>query len=78
MVKDCIISCYNHPTQGDYNIEALIFNMAAARFLDVFEVETKKIKENAITLIITCLGDYSTIFTSPLVNNNLLLNSFVV
>ena len=32
---------------------ALIFKMAAARFLDVFEEESNKIKENAISLIIT-------------------------
>ena len=32
---------------------ALIFKMAAARFLDVFKEETSKMKENAVALIIT-------------------------
>ena len=49
-----IASCYNHPTQGDYNTEALIFKMAAAQFLDAFEEETHQVKENAVALIITC------------------------
>ena len=38
---------------SDYNTEGLIFKMAAARFLDVAEEETNKMKENAIALIIT-------------------------
>ena len=33
--------------------EALIFEMTAARFLDVFEEETNKMKENTVALIIT-------------------------
>ena len=41
------------PTRGDYNTEALIFKMDTARFLDVVEEETKKMKENAVALIIT-------------------------
>ena len=52
-VGDYIISCYNHLARGDYNTEALIFKMATARFLDVLEKETNKMKENAIALIIT-------------------------
>ena len=40
--------------RGDYNTEAVIFKMAAARFLDVSEEETSKMKENAVALIITC------------------------
>ena len=44
---------YNHAARGDYNTEALIFNVAAARFLDVSEEKTKKVKENAVALIIT-------------------------
>ena len=47
------ISCCNHPARGDYNTEALIFKMAAARFLNVFEEETNKLKENAVALINT-------------------------
>ena len=47
------MSCYNHLARGDHNTEALIFKMAAARFLDVFEDETNKMKENGIALIIT-------------------------
>ena len=47
LVEDYIISCYNHPAQGKYNIET------AVRFLDVFEEETNKMKENTIALIIT-------------------------
>ena len=53
LVEDCVISCYNHPAQGDYNIEALIFKMAAVRFLDFFKEEISKMKENAVALIIT-------------------------
>ena len=34
----------NHPAQGDYNTEALIFKMVAARFRDIFEEETNKMK----------------------------------
>ena len=51
LVEDCVISCY-HPARG-CNTEALIFKMAAARFLDVFEEETNKMKENAVALIIS-------------------------
>ena len=50
LVEDCIISCYNHPAQGYYNTEALIFKMDTTWFLDVFEEETNKMKENAILL----------------------------
>ena len=41
------------PREVIYNTEALIFKMAAARFLDEFEEETSKMKENAVALIIT-------------------------
>ena len=44
---------YNHPTRGDYNTEALIFKMAASRFLDVCTETTSEMKENAVALIIT-------------------------
>ena len=44
---------YNHLARGDYNTEALIFKMAAARFLGVFTEKTSKMKENAVALIIT-------------------------
>ena len=47
------LSRYNHPARGDYNTEAHIFKMAAARFLHVSEEQTKKMKENAVALIIT-------------------------
>ena len=50
LVKDCIISCYNHPTQGDYNAEALIFKMTTMWYLDVFEEETNKMKESFMQL----------------------------
>ena len=53
LVEVYVISCYNHPARGDYNTEARILNMAAARFLDVCEEETNKMKENAVALIIT-------------------------
>ena len=36
------LSCYNHPTGGDYNNEALIFKMDTARFLGV--LKKKRIK----------------------------------
>ena len=53
VVENYVISRYNHPARGDYNTEELIFKMTAARFfLDVFEQETRKMKENAIYLII--------------------------
>ena len=50
LVDDYVILAINHPARGDYNTEALIFKMAAARFLDVFEEEMNKMKENVITL----------------------------
>ena len=53
LVEDCVISCDKHPARDDYNKEALIFKMAASRFPDVSEKETKKMKENAVALIIT-------------------------
>ena len=49
-VKDCIISCYNHPTGVDYIAEALIFKMATCNVLMFLRL---KIKENAVALIIT-------------------------
>ena len=52
-VEDYVISCHNYPARGDYNTEGLIFNMTAARFLDVFEEERNKMKESAVALIIT-------------------------
>ena len=53
LVENYVISCYNHPARGDYNTEALIFKMAAARFLDVSKEKTSKMKENVVALIIT-------------------------
>ena len=53
LVENYVISRYNHHARGDYNTEALIFKMATPRFLDDFEEETNKMKENAISLIIT-------------------------
>ena len=47
------MSCHNHPARGDYNTEALIFKMAAVRFLDVFKEKTSKMKENAVAQILT-------------------------
>ena len=38
--------------EGEADTEELIFKMAAARFLDVSPGETKKMKKNAIALII--------------------------
>ena len=52
LVEDYVISRYNHPVQGDYNTEALIFEMATARFLDVLKEETSKAKENTVLIII--------------------------
>ena len=59
LVEDCIISFYNHPAQGGYNTEALIFNMAAVRFPVVPEEDTNKMKENAVSLIINHLCNYT-------------------
>ena len=53
MVEDYVIVRNNHPTRDDYNTGALIFKMTAARFLDGFGEETNKMKENAVSLIIT-------------------------
>ena len=44
LVENYVKSRYNHLARGDYNTEALIFKMAAARFLDVFEDEIRKMK----------------------------------
>ena len=88
MVEDYIIFCYNHPTRGDYNTEALIFKMAATQFLDVFKEETSKMKENTVpltdnnpsnytkTIILLRLRNYLTIFTSPSVNNKYIIIIF--
>ena len=55
--------------QGDYNTEALIFKMAATRFLDEFEEETSKMKKNPVALIITRAIIYTkTIFSLGSVN----------
>ena len=51
LVENYVISRYNHPARGDYNTEAPIFKMATTRFLDVFEEETRKMKENAVALV---------------------------
>ena len=40
------------PEQGDYNTEAL--KMADEQFLDVFDEEPNKMKENTVALIVTC------------------------
>ena len=45
MVENYVISRYNHPAGSDYNTEALIFKMAAARFLDVFTEKQVKWKK---------------------------------
>ena len=48
--------------------EALIFKLAAARFLDVFEEETNKLIENTFALIITRVIILKQIFSSGSVN----------
>ena len=48
--------------------EALIFKMATARFLEVFEEETNKMKENTIALIITWAIILKQLFSSGSVN----------
>ena len=68
LVEDYVISRYNHPARGDYNTEALIFKVAAARFLDVSEEETIKMKENAVALIITWAIILKQLFSSGSVN----------
>ena len=47
------LAIITYPAQGDYNTEAIIYKMASARFLDVFEEETNKMKENGMALTIT-------------------------
>ena len=66
--NDYVISRYNHPARDDYNTEVLIFKMAAAGFLDVFEKETSKMKENAVALIITLAIILKQLFSSGSVN----------
>ena len=68
LVENYVICRYNHPARGDYNIEALIFKMAAARFVDVFKEETSKMKENAVGLIITWAIILKQLFTEGEVN----------
>ena len=58
-MENYVTSCYNHPTRGDYNTEAQIFKMAAAQFLDEFEEETSKMKENVVGLIYNHLSNYT-------------------
>ena len=73
LVENYVISCYNHQARGDYNTEALIFKMAATRFLDEFEEETSKIKGNVVdnrlsnctkTIILLRLVEYFRIIPS--------------
>ena len=64
LVKDYVTSCYNHLAHGDYNTEGLILKVAAAWFLDVSEEETKKMKENAVALIITWVIIIKQLFSS--------------
>ena len=47
LVKDYVISCYNHLTRGDYS-GSTNFQTAAWRFVDVSEEEISTMKENAI------------------------------
>ena len=47
LVKDCIISCYYHPTQGDYS-GSPNFKMAALHFVNVTKEVMDMIKENSI------------------------------
>ena len=47
LVKDCIISCYYHPTQGDYS-GSPNFKMAALRFVNVTKKVMDMIEENSI------------------------------
>ena len=42
LVEDYVIFCYNHPTRGDYNTEAVILKMATAQFLMFLEKRKKK------------------------------------
>ena len=46
LVENCDISCYNHLARGDY-CGALIFKMAAKRYVDISENEVDTTKENA-------------------------------
>ena len=70
LVKDCIISFYNHPTRDDYNIKALIFKMDTAWFLDVSEGEMNKRKENTVVLIITWAKYYFSPQAQWILSNN--------
>ena len=52
LVENCVISCCNSPTRRDYNTKALIFKMGTARFPDLSEEETSRMKENSVALIL--------------------------
>ena len=47
LVKDCIISYYYHPTQGNYS-GSPNFKMAALRFVNVTKKVMDMIEENSI------------------------------
>ena len=51
-----------------YNTEALMLKMAVVRFLDVFLEKTSKMKENAVSLIITSAIILKQLFSSGFVN----------
>ena len=53
LVKDCVMSRYNHFMWGDFNTETLILKMATVGFLDISKECTNKTEENAISLIIS-------------------------
>ena len=59
LVENYVISRYNYLAWGDYNTEALIFKIAAARFLDVFKERTSKRTRNCSYSDNHLLSDYT-------------------
>ena len=52
LVKNYVISYNNHPAQGDYNTDVLIFKMIIAQFLDILEEATNKMEKNTVNILI--------------------------
>ena len=67
-VISCSLTTPREPARGDYNSGVLILKMAVARFLDVSEGETNKVKANAVALIITCVIILKQLFSSGSLN----------
>ena len=68
LVKNYVVSRYNHPARGDYKTEALISKMAVALFRDVWKKKQLEWKENAVVLVITWAIILKQLFSTGPVN----------